>query len=103
MFNPLFDPSALSDKELQEKINDQSLRISQARSAGMNDLILGNMQLVLNQCYDEVTIRQGKKEHGSYEDQDPCVFDMNSYLSDNEEDNKKKNESTRKQIYKSGW
>ncbi len=103
MFNPLFDPSSFSDKELQEKINEQSLRISQARSAGMNDLIIGNMQLVLNQCYDEFTIRQGRKEQSSLEDEGPCVFDMNSYLNDNEEDSKKKNESSRKQIYKSGW
>ncbi|EON7637126.1 hypothetical protein ABV23_RS01370 [Escherichia coli] len=102
MFNPFYDPSGMSDKELQQKINDQSLRISSARAAGMSDSIIGNMQIVLNQCYEEMTLRQGRKEKDTYEEADPCIFDMNSYLSD-EEDSKKTNESSRKQIYKSQW
>lgn len=102
MFNAFFDPSSMSDKELQQKINDQSERISAARSAGMSDVIIGNMQMIIQQCYEEVELRMGKKEVSSYEDKDPCVFDLNSYLSD-EEETKKKNESPRKQIYKSQW
>ena len=103
MFNPFFDPSTMTEKELQLKINEQSLRITSARAAGMSDMIVGNMQTVLNQCDAELEIRQGQKEKTSYDEQDPCIFDMNSYLTDNEEDQKKKNESTRKQIYKSQW
>lgn len=103
MFNPFFDPSTFTDKELQLKINEQSMRIASARAAGMGDAIVSNMQIVLNQCYDEIELRQGTKEKSTYDDADPCVFDMESYLTDNDEDSKKKNESSRKQIYKSQW
>ncbi|AXC39162.1 UNVERIFIED_ORG: hypothetical protein [Escherichia phage CMSTMSU] len=44
------------------KINEQSMRITSARAAGMSDMIVGNMQTVLNQCYAELEIRQGQKE-----------------------------------------
>ncbi|EPE1232095.1 hypothetical protein ACSGOQ_005345, partial [Escherichia coli] len=65
MFNPFFDPSTMTEKELQLKINEQSMRITSARAAGMSDMIVGNMQTVLNQCYAELEIRQGQKEKTS--------------------------------------
>ena len=103
MFNPFFDPYGMTEKELQLKINEQSMRITSARAAGMSDMIIGNMQTVLNQCYAELELRQGQKEKSVYDEEDSCIFDMDSYLTDNEEAQKKKNESTRKQIYKSQW
>ena len=102
MFNPLFDPSTLSDRELQQKIEDQSMRISSARSAGMSSEIVQAMYGVLQSCETELSIRQGSRQFEKLQDEDPCVFDMNSYLSDENED-KKTNEGSRKQIYKSGW
>lgn len=102
MFNPFFDPSTLSDKELQEKINEQSTRITQARVAGMSDSIITSMYQVLQACDEEVMLRTAKKQVEKVQDEDNCIFDTDSYLK-SEEDKKVKNESTRKQIYKSGW
>lgn len=102
MFNPLFDPSTLTDRELQKKIEEQTMRISSARSAGISDDIIAAMYGVLQSCEDELSLRYGSRQAEKMQDEDPCVFDMNSYLSDENED-KKTNESSRKQIYKSGW
>ena len=44
MFNPFFDPSTMTEKELQLKINEQSMRITSARAAGMSDLSTGNTE-----------------------------------------------------------
>lgn len=102
MFNPFFDPSSLTDKELQAKINEQSDRITQARSAGMPHNMIQSMYQVLQACDEEVMMRHARRELEQTRDEDSCVFDTESYLK-SEEDKKTKNESPRKQIYKSGW
>lgn len=102
MFDPLFDTSKMTDKELQQKLFDMSERITRARSAGISDDIIHRMYLVLQACDNEVMLRSSRKEYEQLEDEDSCVFDTEEYLK-TEEDKQKKNESPRKQIYKSGW
>lgn len=102
MFHPLFDAKDLTDKEIQAKINEQILRIAKARSVGMHDSIINQMQMLLDSYYSELEIRSVHKIVEKLEDDEPCVFDLNSYLED-DDGVKKKNESTGKQIYKSQW
>lgn len=102
MFNPFFNPESLNDKELNQKILDMSTRISNARAAGMGGDIIGNMFLVLQACEEESYLRFSRKEVEQWNDEDSCVFDSDSYLT-SEEDETRPNESSRKQIYKSGW
>jgi|AGFS01.1.fsa_nt_gi hypothetical protein len=102
MFDPFFDPSGMTDKELQQKIFDMSTKISQARAAGMSHDMLTRMYLIIEACDEESLTRSSRKEIEKLEDEDSCVFDTESYLNKEEED-KKKHEGPRKQIYKSGW
>lgn len=102
MFNPFFNPEGLSDKELNQKILDMSTKISHARAAGMGSDILNNMFMVLQACEEENYLRYSRKEADQWREEDNCMFDSDSYLT-SEEDEKRPNESTRKQIYKSGW
>ena len=102
MFDPLFNTSGMTDRELQEKIFEVSERITRARTGGISDDLIGRMYMVLQTCDDEVLARAASKEYEKAEDADKCVFDTDEYLK-TEEDKKKKNESPRKQIYKSGW
>lgn len=102
MFNPNFNPEAMTDKELRQKILDMSTRISHARAAGMNHTIIESMFAVLNACEEENYIRYSRKEVEQWREEDSCVYDTESYLA-SEEDDKPKHESSRKQIYKSGW
>lgn len=102
MFNPNFNPESMTDKELNQKILDMSTRISNARAAGMNYTIIESMFMVLNACEEENYLRYSRKEADQWREDDSCVFDTESYLS-TEEDEKPKHESSRKQIYKSGW
>jgi hypothetical protein len=102
MFNPMFSPEGLTDKDLNQKILDMSTKISHARAAGMGSDILGNMFAVLHACEEEAYIRHSRKEADSWREADACVFDSDSYLA-SEEDENRPNESSRKQIYKSGW
>lgn len=101
MFHPFFDPSPLSDRELYDKIGEVSLRISAARSAGVQYEIIQSMFNVIHSCEEELRTRQSKKDLDQAVKEDSCVFDSDSYISGNDE--KKKNESTRKQNYKRGW
>lgn len=102
MFNPLFNPEGMTDKELNQKILDMSTKISHARAAGMGSNIIQPMFEVLNACEEESYLRYSRKEAETWNDEDSCMFDSDSYLA-SEEDDKPKNESSRKQIYKSGW
>lgn len=102
MFNPFFSPEGLTDKELNQKILDMSTKISHARAAGMGSDILNNMFMVLQACEEENYLRYSRKEADQWREEDSCMFDSDSYLA-SEEDEKRPNESTRKQIYKSGW
>lgn len=102
-FNPLLDVSSLTDKELKKKIDDTSMRIAQVRAAGMPDSLSETLYSVLMSCEEELSMRMGRKQMEKFEDEDPCVFDMNSYLSSEDDEDKKQNESSGQQIYKSGW
>lgn len=102
MFDPLFSTAGMTDRELQQKMFDVSERISRARSAGLSDEIIQRMYMVVQACDDEMMLRSASKEYEKLEDEDKCVFDTDEYLK-TEEDKQKKNESPRKQIYKSGW
>lgn len=102
MFDPLFSTAGMTDRELQQKIFDMSERISSARAAGVSDEIVNRMYMVLQACDHEVMSRSASKEYEKLTDEDPCVFDTDEYLK-SEEDKRSKNESPRKQIYKSGW
>lgn len=102
MFDPLFDTSGMTDRELQQKMFDMSERITRARTGGVSDDIITRMYMVLQACDEEAMLRSARKEYEQSEDEDKCVFDTDEYLKDDEE-KKKKNENPRKQIYKSGW
>lgn len=102
MFDPLFNTSGMTDKELQQKILEMSERISRARAGGISDDIIQRMYMVMQACDDEVIQRSAAKEYDKLEDEDKCIFDTEQYLK-SEEDKQKKHESPRKQIYKSGW
>lgn len=102
MFHPLFDASELTEKEINVKINEQILRIANARAAGMSEMVINQMKMLLNSYYSELENRSVRKTVDKLEDSDPCVFDLSSYL-ENDDGLKKKNESTGKQIYKSQW
>ena len=102
MFNPFFSPEGLTDKELNQKILDMSTKISNARAGGVNPDVLQHMFAVLAACEEENYIRYSRKEVEQWRDEDSCVFDTESYL-ESEDEVKRPNESSRKQIYKSGW
>lgn len=102
MFDPLFDTSGMTDRELQQKMFDMSEKITRARAGGISDDIITRMYLILQACDNEVMLRSAKKEYEKAEDEDKCVFDTEEYLK-SEEDKQKKHEGPRKQIYKSGW
>ncbi|AQW88850.1 hypothetical protein pEaSNUABM50_00321 [Erwinia phage pEa_SNUABM_50] len=100
MFHPFFDPSSLSDKELYDKITEVSLRISAARSAGIQYEMIQSMFTVIQACEFEIQNRQAHKDLEQAAKEDNCIFDSDSYLNDKDD---KKHESTRKQNYKRGW
>lgn len=100
MFNPFFDPSPLSNKELMEKINDISVRISSARSAGIEYDLIKSMYALIASCEEELRTRDAQNEMKSAKKDSPVVFDTDTYLNQGD---KKKNESSRKQNYKPGW
>lgn len=100
MFNPFFDPTGLTDKQLMEKINEVSMRISGMRSAGMEYDLIKSMYGVIGACEEELNTRTAKKELEAAKKSSSTVFDLDEYLGAGE---KKKVESTRKQSYKPGW
>lgn len=101
MFSSFFDPSSLTDKELYDKIDEVSIRLSTAMQLNMNPTVLESMKQLINACGEELTLRQARKEHEEMGN-DPCVFDSESYLKSDDE-SKKKDESKRKSKYKPGW
>ena len=99
MFNMFFDPSGLTDKEIDAKISEVSERMMKARSCGMSILIIESMQTVLNSCYEE---QYSRAELKSLEQSNgiTTVFDVEEdYLKKKE----KTDESTGKQNYRPGW
>lgn len=101
MINPFFDPSGMTDKELSEKINEVSMRISAMRSINMEYELIKSMYGIIDCCHEELNTRQAKKEMESNKKKgDNTVFNLEDYLGSGE---KKKVESSRKQIYKPGW
>ena len=101
MFHPFFDPSSLSTQELVDKINEVSMRISSARSAGIQYEVIQSMFTVIRACEEELRTRQAKTDLDEVKkENNSCVFDSDSYLNPTDD---KKNESTRKQNYKRGW
>lgn len=100
MFHPFFDPSSLSDKELYDKITEVSVRISAARTSGIQYEIIQSMYTLIHACEEEIRTRQAHKDLESVSKEDNCVFDSDSYLNDKDD---KKNENTKKQNYKRGW
>lgn len=102
MFSNFFDPTPLSDKELYHKIDEVSLRMSTALQLNMNPNVIDSMQQLINTCTQELINRQAQKELSELGD-DPCVFDSDSYLDADKNEEKKKDESKRKSKYKPGW
>lgn len=101
MFHPFFDPSTLSNQELYDKITDVSVRITAARSAGIQYELIQSMYTIIHACEEELKTRQSKNDLNEIKNaKNNCVFDTDSYLNGNDGN---KNESTRKPIYKRGW
>lgn len=101
MFHPFFDPSSLSNQELHDKINEVSMRIASARTAGIQYEVIQTMFSVLRACEEELRTRQAKSDLEEIKkENNSCVFDSESYINSTDE---KKNENTRKQNYKPGW
>lgn len=99
MFNPFFDPSPLSNKELMEKINEVSMRISSARTAGIEYNLIQSMFAVIASCEEELRTRNAITQAISDKKEGAVIYDTETYLNREE----KKNESSRKQNYKPGW
>jgi len=74
---PLFDASSLTDQELMKKIETFSAKISVARRTNQEFALIKQFQNVINDCVEEMQVREYKK---NYKKEDPCVFDMESYL-----------------------
>lgn len=101
MFHPFFDPSPLSNQELFDKINEVSIRVSNARSAGIQYEVIQQMFSVIHACEEELRTRQSKANLEEVQkEKNSCVFDSDKYLNSTDE---VKNESTRKSVYKRGW
>lgn len=100
MFNPFFETSGLTDKQLMEKINEVSVRISSMRSVGMEYDLVKSMYHLIDACEEELRTREAKKALDATKKQSNTVFDLDEYLNVGE---KNKVESTRKQSYKPGW
>lgn len=102
MFNPFFDPSNMTDRELNEKIVSQSERVAIARASGISSDIVSHMYAVVIACEDELSLRYAKKEAIALKEDDSCIYDTEKYVTDNSEE-RGKNDSKRKQKYKPGW
>jgi len=101
MFHPFFDTSSLSNQELHDKINEVSMRIANARSAGVQYEVIQQMFTVVRSCEEELRTRQAKIDlEATQKEKNNCVFDSDSYINGDDE---KKNESTRKSNYKRQW
>lgn len=103
MLHPFFDPSSLSNQELHDKIGEVSVRIANARAAGIQYEVIQSMFMVIQSCEEELRTRQSKVDLEEVQkEKNNCVFDSDSYLNSTDE-NKSKNENTRKQNYQRGW
>ena len=97
MFSSFFDASKLTEKELYDKIDEVSTRLSAAMNLNMNQAVQESMHQVINSCVSELTNRQALKDLADLS-KDPCVFDSDSYLSTNS-DEKKKEDAKIKDTY----
>lgn|ERR1051326_2991086 len=101
MFHPFFDPSPLNNQELFDKINEMSIRVSNARSAGVQYEVVQQMFSVIHACEDELKLRQARNDLEQVQkEKNSCVFDSDKYLNSTSD---VKNESTRKSVYKRSW
>lgn len=100
MFNPFFDPTTLSVAELNEKIDDMTIKLNNARSCGINFDIQQTMSGVIMACQDELYNRMSALEAAEMQKQ-KCVFDTEEYLGD--EKKEKRNDRKRKSKFQPGW
>ncbi len=98
MFNPLISLTELSDKDLQEKINEMNERLVTANYMGMGSSVTDTIKAVIASCHEELYSRAAMKEHERTKDVH-VVFDQEEYLKKKDE----KHESTGKQNYRPGW
>lgn len=99
MFNPFFDTSSLSDKELLNKIDEMSARVVRARMSGINFEIIENMKIVILSCEEELRTRAGTKSLKEVLKDSPCIFESDrDYTKEANTD-----ESTKKSISRPQW
>jgi len=99
MFNPFFDTSSLSDKELLNKIDEMSARLVRARMSGINFEIIENMKIVILSCEEELRTRAGTKSLQEIHKEDSCIFESDrDYTKEAKTD-----ESTKKSISRPQW
>lgn len=100
MYNPFFDPSQMTIKEIQEKIDKTSIQLNNARIYGMNCAIIETMEGIINACNDEIINRLAAREAKEMRE-NPCIFDPESYLESPKE--KAQNGRKRKSKYQPEW
>lgn len=101
MYNPFFDASALTVRELYEKIDEVSIRLSNARQHGMSMQIQETMSGVIMACQAELENRIAAVQAAEMK-KTTCVFDTDEYL-DNIERKEKRNDRKRKSKFQPGW
>ncbi len=99
MFNPFFDTSTLTDKELFNKIDEMSARMVRARMSGISFDIIENMKIIILSCEEELRTRSGSKELKEIHKDDPCIFESDRDYSKEA----KTDESTKKSISRPQW
>lgn len=102
MFNVFFDPSSMTVQELEDKINDISMKIAAARTAGINYDLIQSMFNIIATCEEEIKLRESKAELDEMQKEGTCIFDSDNYLGGEGSENSK-NERTKKQRYKRKW
>ena len=99
MFNPFFDPTSLTEKELIDKIDEMSARVVKARMSGINFEIIENMKIIILSCEEEIRTRSGIKSLNEVKKEDPCIFQSDYDYSKTD----KNDESTKKSISRPQW
>lgn len=99
MFNPFFDASVLTDKEIMNKIEEVSARVVKARLAGIQYEVVESMRTVILACEEELRCRAGSKALVEVQKDNPCIFESDHDYSKDENEY----ESTKKQINRPQW
>lgn len=104
MFNPFLNLDDLTISQIESKMYDLQGKIASAKIMQMNPAIIDSMKISMETMQEELYRRRELKSHEKSKEKDTsCVFDVESYLNKNREDNESKNDNSRNKNYKPGW